>query len=240
MNLLKTPVYCALAAMPMALATSASAELVIDDFDGSTQVVASSVTGTGVDAANQVVDGLVLGGERDMAAASSLTVLGTVSVVGDGVLNFSNSPVTQGIVELSYDGADGSSGLDLDGLGGIDLTDGGTLDAFAFTLFFADFEVDYLITVYDTNANSSGFQGTLPTGISGGGDEVEIISPFASFTDGGTPADFTDVGTITLAFVAKEPAADITIDNFRAVPEPTSVALLLAGGALLARRRRRA
>lgn len=236
MNLPRIATYCALAAMPMALATSASA-LVIDDFSGS-QVVASQTTG-GLTATNQE-DGSMLGGERDMAVINGTGLLGTVGLVDSGTLNFSNSPTSQGTLSLDYDGNDDSDTILFGGLGAVDLTDGGASDAFAFTLLFADFEVKYTITAVDTNGDGGVFTGTLPTGISGGGDEVQIVTSFASFAS--PLVDFADIGTLLLTFEAQEPAADIVIDNFRTdvVPEPSSVALLLAGGALIARRRRRA
>lgn len=232
MNHLRMTAYCALAAMPMALATSASASIVIDDFTGPDQAVAND----GLTDNSQLDVGAVLGGERDLNVLSGTGILGTTSTVSDGVFNFSNSPTSQGSMNLVYDGNDSSIAVDQDGLGGIDLTDGGSADAFAFTLLFADFEVQYTVSISDTSFNTASFTGTLPTDILNSGDAVDIIIPFASLIGSG---DIADVGSFGLVFNAQEPAADIVIDNFRTVPEPTSVALLLAGGALLARRRRR-
>lgn len=236
MNLPKFLTYGALAAMPMALAHSATA-LDIDNFDG-TQIVADAAIAPLV-FSNQD-DGSMLGGERDMAVVLGTGLLGSVGTVDTGVMSFSNSPVSQGILALRYDGNDDSNALDFDGLGGVDLTDGAASDALAFTLFFADFEVDYRIEVIDMNGEFGFFEGTLPTGISGGGDEVEIITPFASLSN--ALVDFSDVGAISLQFSAQEPAADIVIDNFRTgvVPEPSSLALLALGGLGLMRRRRSA
>lgn len=233
--------YCALAAMPMALATSASAQLLIDGFNVGGQVVADQTTGS-ITQESAFDDGTIMGGERDLYVRGQTPtgVLGVVGTVDDGVLNFSNSPTRLGQAILAYDGddnnADPFTGVDLVGLGGVDLTDGGELDAFAFTLLFADFQVEYAIGVQDMSGKLANFTGILPTGISGGGDDVEILIPFADMT--GDPVDFSNIGVIGLAFTSLEPAADITIDNFRVVPEPSSVALLMAGGVLLARRRR--
>lgn len=234
MNLLKTPFCCALAAVPMAMAPSASA-LLIDDFSVEQLVADDAVAG--VDSANSVLGGM-LGGERDMQAVNGTGSLGTTGV-SDGVLNFSNSPTSQGTLYVDYDGGDNSSVQDLDGLGGIDLTDGGTSDGFIFTLLFSDFAVDYFIAVVDMDGDQAFLTVALPTGVN---SAVDIFTPFADFTGSPNPVDFNNIGIVILEFRAQALAADITIDNFRTgvVPEPTSVALLLAGGALLARRRRRA
>ena len=230
MKLPRISTYCALAALPMVFAAPASA-LDIDTFDG-TQIVADAAIAPLVFSNEEA--GSMLGGERDMTVLGGTGLLGTVGLVDDGVLNFSNSPQSQGRLFVDYDGV----GNSIFGLGGVDLTDGGADDAFAFTLLFADFEVEYTVEVIDMDGDLGSFTGTLPTGIFGGGDEVDIVTPFASLSN---PAvDFSNVGSIFMRFEAQAPAADITIDNFRTVPEPSSVALLLAGGALIARRRRRA
>lgn len=235
MNRLRTPLYCALAAMPMAVVNTTSAQLLIDGFD-TEQVVAEDIVGSITDS-SELIDPGVLGGERDMIASFGTGALGAVGLSSDGVLSFSNSPASTGSLALTYDGTDFSSTPDIFGLGGIDLTTGGTADSMLFTLLFADFEVEYTIAIGDMSGALSFYTDTLPSGLTGPGS-VDVIAPFSDFSN---PAiDLTDIGFVQLVFEAQEPAADIVIDNFRTdVPEPTSIALLLAGGALLARRRRR-
>lgn len=217
----------------MALANTASAQVSIDDFNAGSQVVADAAPAP-LTFFGQADGAGILGGERDLTVGSGTGVLGTTTTVDSGVLSFANTPSSQGTLSVIYDGDDDSPVTDLDGLSGEDLTFGGG-DAFAFTLLFSDFEVLYSITVTDMSGNTASFADTLPTGVSGSG--VDIVSAFADFT--GDTVDFSNVGSLSLSLEAQEPAADITIDNFRTVPEPTSIALLMAGGALLARRRRR-
>ncbi|MFQ5492468.1 MAG: PEP-CTERM sorting domain-containing protein, partial [Phycisphaerae bacterium] len=76
------------------------------------------------------------------------------------------------------------------------------------------------------------------------------INPTDFGAIGGTRATFNDVlsNVVTLRILAAQtgPAwrgdiinAAIVLDNIRAVPEPASAGLLIAGGLLIARRRRR-
>jgi len=137
----------------------------------------------------------------------------------DDYLSYSNDDGIKSELTLTYD-ANGA------GLGGVDLTDGGTVGSLVMRFLTSDLGANCTVTITDTSANT--LMRTLATG-AGGGD---LIFNFAAFTGTGDPADAD-----SLVFFIKldEPSGDHSIDFIKSgnVPEPMTMAGLMLGlGAL--------
>ncbi|MFK7789596.1 MAG: PEP-CTERM sorting domain-containing protein [Phycisphaeraceae bacterium] len=217
-----------MAAGALLMGTSASA-IDIDTFlDDPSQIVASQ-SASGVPSQLVINTPHALGGQRELIANSGVGDFGTLGIVGDGLLQYANTPDSAGSLELEYQ------------TGGADLTDGGSSTGFLFTIAFADAPVDYEIEVRDGISSVSSFFGTFPTGITGNGDEQVVYIPFSSFVGGG--ADLTDVNEVIIFLTPNNDllGADLSISSFSTgVPEPSSLALLALGGLAMMRRRRSA
>ena len=169
--------------------------LVIDDFSDSHPLLFSVGSGSSTAGFNA---GLMLGGERDLDVSVSVGSIASIEVT-TGVLNFGLTAGTTGNGFITWDGADGlpsSTDIDFTGLGGIDLTNAGTLDGINITIDSTDVVGSIVLTVYTDGANSSSFTLALPSGIAAA---TQFFLPFTSFSvNSGTGADFSNVGAITM------------------------------------------
>lgn len=157
----------------------------------------------------------VLGGERDMIVTHT-TGGGDVEFRVDSnnrnVLDVSQVSATAGRGQLQWDGIDGSASLDTTGLGGVDLTDGGTNDGFQLGVGFSDGAFDLVILVY-TGTNYSSYTLNLAAPIDLPGQTFFI--PFSDFiVVGGTGADFTSTGAVVLDIEPQGLGVDLAIDFF--------------------------
>jgi hypothetical protein len=118
----------------------------------------------------------------------------------------------------------------------VDLTEGGTADAFAFDL--SEQTIDATLTLFVYSGGSSSTAGSSASLSLGGPGHYEVpFSVFASGTPGNPglpPADFTAANRIGLNFTS---TTDVTGDfviagPFQTVPEP-ELALLASAAALL-------
>ena len=181
-----------------------------------------------------------LGGFRDlqvMGNGSFASTQGTVMPNG-GALSFSNNDLITGTLIATYDGNDGSPTVNSMGLGGIDLTDMGSLDRLTVSLTSADLMgLEVTLNLFSGTGNA-----TVTDTFAHDSDELNF-----SFSDiGFASVDFTDIGAIQLILTG--PASiDASIDLFAAtsstdVPEP-AISLWLFGtaiaGSLSLRRRTR-
>jgi hypothetical protein len=173
-----------------------------------------------------------LGGERDVEVWWD-SGFGDVSVgidrglpPGSNYLAFSLDSDTTGHAFVIWDGTDGVAALDPDGLcsnpgcsggTGVDLTDVSTNDALHFKVLSSDHQIDVNINVFSGNeANYKYFPLQLPADIAFG-RQVDIIMPFADFQDGGSGADFNNVGAIRMLIDGRiATAAEVTLDSFQA------------------------
>lgn len=222
--------------------------------------------------AGAIADATILGGFRDLwvtnLSGGVTNVAGSSINVTGGNLFFSTDSSATGVGEIQWDGDDSAIGTDPiydinpTGLGGIDLTQGGTLNAFELITIFSDLNWVFEITMYTdatnwTKVSLDATQVNSPT---------TSFIPFSAFTNdalcgtygsapgvnsitcSGTGADATDLGALVARLNTGDPgvsnptiAIDLQLDSIRTVPEPGVLALMGMGlmAAGLASRRRK-
>ncbi len=177
--------------------------------------VSSSATGTSI-----------IGGERDIQVTAGTKVKAEVEVAY-GELNIASNLAgyngnTDALSTIAYevvvqwDGLDGSSALDEDGLGGMDLTG---LSGFLVEVLSSDGFGTFTVQITDTDGNT--YSMVYPI------IEVDASSPvsfFIAFSDF-AGLDFSDIGSIQLT-VNGTGNTDIRIASIEAVPEPSGLALM--------------
>ena len=208
---------------------------IIDSFD-----VTQALTQTTQGSTSGVADGTtgLLGGERDIVLTKTNDLAGSVTVWvnrdNNSKLSHSQDSNVTAETLVTYDGNDNNATtLAPNGLGGQDLTENGTNNAFHLEIVSADFETTITITVYTdyvTKCSSLGLD--TPSGWEADYPPQSLIFPFAKFTQGSgcsSPAVFTDVGAITLFIEGDTPATDLTFEKFEAIsvdfgdlPNPTA------------------
>jgi len=178
-----------------------AAPIIIDDFDDAFQFLQTS---GGPFIVNSIFAATgVIGGERDVLL-NGISGLNTV-VVGPptGVLSFSEDTLSDGELRLLYDGGAST------GLGGIDLTDGGTNDRFVLRYVSTDFNSGLTIDIVDTIGSRS----TATFGVPGSTVNTSFFIPFSNFVPVvGAGADFSDIDSIELFLESSSSGTNIVID----------------------------
>ena len=188
--------------LSLAAADAHAATTTIDDFSVAQgpDAVTDPADGVGDVASSTAAAGL--GGERGIELTFLAVFPGagvTVEATG-GELVYTAAAGTQGVALLSWDGTDGDpSTLDATtGLGGVDLTGGGTesglvLDVTSTSVAGLQVEVE----VHSSATNASKFSLYLPQIAAA----TDVICSFADFVASGSggAADFTSVTAVTLA-----------------------------------------
>lgn len=208
----------------------------------------------------------ILGGERDLfvelISSPDPTNVNASIGVSAGALRFSTDTQAAGHGQVQWDGPDGSNAIDFTGLGGVDLTEGGTVSAFRVDTIFADAGFEFVVTAF-TDANTWTEISFSATGTPA---PATTFIPFDAFTNaalcgavnpapgvnsitcagGNTPVDLTNLGALVLDLDpdGESVSIDLTLDAVTTVPEPAVLGLLgaglLAGGLVGFGRRRRA
>lgn len=193
----------------------ANSPLVIDSFEtNQMQLTLHAPDDIGKTATATVTDPVIIGGERDLEIVLTGNPDGSSLDAGVRVGGFAMSagPAIEGSARIVWDGPDGdATALDYTGLGGMDLTDGGTQDAFRLVVGFEDQPVDLIIEVFTDDQNSSMLTLSLPGRIyfSPG----DFVLPYSNFVPNlGAGADFTNVGAIVMS-IATEPGLDLMLDS---------------------------
>jgi hypothetical protein len=202
-----------------------AAPVLVDHFDSGPQFLTAAVPSGGGSASvfGTITATTSLGGERDAVLTSTggseaATRKSDYEIIigqGQGVLSIASDPFVQAQAHIEWDGADGNAlSLNTTGLGGADLTDVSTDDAFRISILFDDLPgIQGTVRVY-TGTRSAQYQFTFPGGIASGA-RVDFIAPFSAFTPSGgwTNADWQHVGAITLDIDGRPAAgADFVIE----------------------------
>jgi len=185
---------------------------------------------------NQVVYDGIGGGATSSTVSDALNILGTertisveqlgpgatpssvsINVGTSGLLTLGNTDAFS-VSKIVYNGIGGS------GLGGVDVTEGGTLDTFSLFVVLGDFPTDIALTVSDGTNTASLMQTTPFLAIN-----VPLLFEYSSFA--GDPVDFTMIEYIIIDLITTHPMADLqlAIIDFvgtTSVPEPGVLAVL--------------
>jgi uncharacterized repeat protein (TIGR01451 family) len=199
-------------------AASRGQAITIDDFSTNQAALLLTYPPAGTTASSSVSGAGILGGERDMEIDLTGGVIAgnTLSAtVSSGFFSYSQDATITGMGKLQWDGTDGSPTLNPTGLGGIDLTAGGTQDAFALSLFFDDLPVNMTLEVFTDAGNASSLTLTTPGLLF---SSTSFVLPYRSFTTTlGSGADFSNVGAITLSVGSGVSAPDLVIDFLQTI-----------------------
>lgn len=211
-------------------ASATAAPLVIDDFSTNQSAMTITFPPAGTSMSSGASGQALLGAERDMQISlNSGIIAGNVmsATVSSGFLSYSQDATIAGSMTCQWDGVDGSSSLNPTGLGGIDLTGGGSLDALQFNVAFDDLPLNMLWTVYSDAGNASSATLALPGLIF---SSTSFSIPFSAFAPTlGAGADFASVGAITLDAGSSVTAPDMVVDLVQATATlnaPMTVALM--------------
>jgi hypothetical protein len=222
-------ILCVMFSLVSVRGSSAIAPTVIDHFTDP-QLINLSVPNTTVKAApvtsvSSVLGSNILGGERDLIAAvwSDGTASGNEPyqvTASSHALTISSGTGLFFTTELQWDGSsDASKGLiNPVGLGGVDLTVGGTKDQFIFDLPSSDVGGTFTMQIYSGPISCSQSVWNFPDGVNSFNMAVveRAYSFFTTICPGAytSQADFTNVGAIslTIATLNTSPGLDMSVD----------------------------
>lgn len=171
-----------------------------------------------------------LGGERDFfIECATGTSFGSADLTTSSVgsLSFNQGSGIQTVGRVAWDGTD-NDGVNLDPEGlcvssdctsnpGPDLTDSNSNVAIHLNVIDSDQGLPVTVRVYSDGTDHSEYTVDVPGDILGG-SSVSFLFPFTDFTtSGGSGADFSNVGAITLVFDgSNDPNADIAVNLLEA------------------------
>ncbi|MCC6354576.1 MAG: hypothetical protein IT577_11865 [Verrucomicrobiae bacterium] len=205
----------------LALSVTAAAQTTIDAFD-TWQFMEVPCCPCATNWSSQAAPGAV-GGERELYVYRETGAMD--SLFGDVALTFPNTvslscgPGVRACLHLVYDGPDNSRAVDFAGLGGLDLTEGGTRNAFKFATT-SDLGADVEIYVYQDATRYSVAE--IPIAADSSFAFVDTVVGFSQFVAAGPAggADFTRVGAIEFELCNGPEGADISMGVITTVDDP--------------------
>jgi len=243
-NWLPFPLLVSFAAL-LGLSQTAVSQTFIDEFTVF-QSATDITLGDGAVSDGTATGPSILGGQRDIGA-EALTSGGDTKIeviISSGFLFLNNNTLTTGIGTVQWDGSDQSIALVPDGLGGIDLTKGGTATALEFTAIHADLASEFTIEAYSDANNFTKVEMVFPQVELG--SPVTFTIPFADLENpaqcgtsgvtcgpGAQPVDFSSLGALQIRFNSGATpivALDHTIGPISLVEEPPLACRLTGGG----------
>lgn len=186
--------------------------------------------------------GSILGGERDLfVELLTQNIAGNdarVEVAG-GAISFAVDPGSAATATIQWDGADGSSAIDTDGIDA-DLTAGGST-GFLIDVLAADFGFTFLINTWWDDGNEFASASFTSIGATFPGFDSFIPFNAAEFDPN---IDFSDISALEIIIdpLGGQIALDLAVGSLTTpVPEPTGLALfsLTLIGLVIQRRRQR-
>lgn len=199
---------------------------IIDTFNQTQQEALAQTGGSSTD--EDAVDAPeALGGERDLfvmlTSGTGSVQLRVLAFGTNPVLQFDNSAGVVGERTATWDGNDNDGDdLDPDGLGGIDLTDGGA--SMSFNLLIGADDPNGLVTIRVFSDVLNWSQGTVALPDTGGLATSTVLLDFSSFiVGGGNGADFTNVGAVQL-FIEGAASVNGQLDTFAVIGPTTETA----------------
>jgi len=189
--------------------------IVIDSFTTNQPSLALTFPPAGTTASSSVSGAGILpaAGERDLEINLTAGVIAgnqMSATVSSGLFSYSQDATISGNGKITWDGTDGSPTVNPTGLGGIDLTAGGTQDALLLGAFFDDLPVNVTIEVFTDAGNASSLTLAMPGLIFA---STNFVMPYSSFTPSlGAGATFSNVGAITLTLGSAVTAPDVVLD----------------------------
>lgn len=182
---------------------SSAGAVIIDDFSTTPQMVEADPPPVPNTDASEVASASSLGGWRDLFAEVTASPFNTdlAFEANFGTLATSAGGGVEGSTAVTWDGNDGDGEVvDTTGLGGIDLTGGGTANGFDLNLLSIDLDVSVAITVWD-------MVGSMSTASFLAANLDSDSFAFSSFTG----VDFTNVGALQLGFQSTTPSFDVVV-----------------------------
>ena len=187
--------------------------VVIDSFATSQSALTLTFPPAGTSASSSVSGAGILGGERDVQLNLTAGIIAgntASATVSSGFYSYSQDATIAANSVLQWDGTDGSATLNPTGLGGVDLTAGGTQDALQVSVFFDDLPVNVTIDVFTDAGNASTATIAMPGLIFSASNFVVPYSAFS--TSLGAGATFSNVGAIRIAMGSTTTAPDVVLD----------------------------
>jgi hypothetical protein len=219
--------------------TGVANALLIDDFSEAKQTIIIDgpappvITKTALDnetapgAADGVAAASILGGYRDVSTTlvsspdADSSTEAKVITVGLGRFSHTQDDFVKSNSYLTWDGLGGA------GLGGADLTDGGSSNKFHLVVLIADASARWSLELFDSDSNDI-FEFSNPFDVTSATGPYHAYIPFSVFSG----IDFTDIQKIVFgANIDNAAEFDTSVDLFETVgvPEPASMTLLGAG-----------
>lgn len=211
---------------------------IISEFNTDQQVVVSGAppgAQSGFDnsyAANSIGQYRTISLERLGPGDTRGVISADSNITHPGYFSFSTAVGVTASTSLIFDGQNNSATVNPTGLGGVDVTEGGSVNAFLFSMY-ADHSVPLVVTAYTDATHVSTATINMPVGTMPVPESL-LFSAFTPLLGGG--ANFGSIGALVFTVDGSHtPSVDAQIDIIATgmVPEPSSLLMLGFAAAIL-------